>query len=254
MLMRHILSWIALAVALAGPAAADGCRFSEPRSAEIDTAGATRVRIEAGAGSLTVLGHGDLDGVKASGTACAPHKEDLEDVRLTADRSGDEIRIVARVDEHFGGSNRNAWLDLTVDVPAGLAVEVRDGSGEVEVSDVASLDIRDGSGEMKLRRIHGDARIEDGSGSMDVREVDGSVLVDEDGSGEIVIAQVGRDVEIGEDGSGSITITNVKGSVRIGSDGSGSIRAEEIAGDFQVRSDGSGGISVRAIGGRVDIP
>lgn len=250
--MRPILILPALCLLFANAALAD-CEYSEPHSFDIELDGATRARIEATAGFLHIRGQEGLDRVEVRGTACAERRSDLEALHLTVDRHGDEIRVVARIDE-LHSWHSGPWLDLTIAVPSHLALDVRDGSGEIEAYDIGSIDLEDGSGEIVLERIHGDVRIEDGSGALDVRDVDGRVLVARDGSGEIIIRGARRDVEIRSDGSGGIDISDVDGNVWIGSDGSGSIRADHVAGDFLVRNDGSGGISFAAIGGRVEVP
>jgi hypothetical protein len=251
--MRRLLILPALCLLFAVGARADDCEYSEPRDIDIELDGATRARIEATAGFLHIRGQKGLDRVEVRGTACAERRSDLEIVHLTVDRRGDEIRILAKIDDH-GSWHNGPWLDLTIAVPGDLALEVRDGSGEIEAFDIGSIDLEDGSGEVVLERVHGDVRIEDGSGALDVRDVDGMVLVANDGSGEITIRGARRDVEIRRDGSGGIDISDVDGNVWIGSDGSGSIRAAHVAGDFLVRNDGSGGISFAAIGGRVEVP
>jgi len=251
--MRRTLILPALCLLLATGARADDCEYSEPHDIDIPLDGAMHARIEATAGFLHIRGREGLERVEVRGTACAAHRSDLESLHLTVDRRGDGIRVIAKIDDH-GSWHNGPWLDLTIAVPSHLALEVRDGSGEIEAFDIGSIDLEDGSGEVVLERVHGDVRIEDGSGALDVREVEGMVLVARDGSGEITIRNARRDVEIRSDGSGGIDISDVEGSVWIGSDGSGSIRADHVAGDFLVRNDGSGGISFAAIGGRVEVP
>jgi hypothetical protein len=251
---RPLLLFLAAGLA-AGltPGAADDCRHTEARDFDVDAAGATQVRIEATAGSLHVRGREGLERVEVRGTVCAESASDLDRVELEAYRRGDEVRVVARIDQ--GNSwHSSPWIDLTIEVPEGIDLDVSDGSGSTEIFNVGSLEIEDGSGELALERIEGDLRIEDGSGAIDVRDVSGLVVVERDGSGEITIRGARRDVEIHRDGSGGIDISDVGGSVRIGTDGSGSIRAENVTGDLVVDHDGSGGISFERIGGRVDLP
>lgn len=245
-----------------------GCGHTAPREATLDAAGATRLVIDAGAGSLDVHGVSGAAEVRASGTACASRESILDQVRLVAERRGDALYLEARFPERFSG---NAALDFEVEVPAGLAVEIedgsgpitvrgvaslslRDGSGEIEVSDVrGAVTIEDGSGEIELLGIGGAVAIEDGSGAIDLRGIGGRITI-EDGSGEITIRDADGDVIVDEDGSGSIEVTGVGGSVLVREDGSGSIRVEDVRGDFTVERDGSGGISSADVGGRVSIP
>ena len=247
---------------------ADDCDRTAPREATLEAAGATRLVIDVGAGSLDVRGVAGATEVRAHGIACASRESILEDIRLVAERRGDTLYIETRFPELHTGT---ALLDLEIEAPDGLEVEIedgsgsttvrgvaslslRDGSGELEVSDVrGSVTIDDGSGEIELLGIGGDVSIEDGSGEIDLRGIGGRIVI-EDGSGEIDVRDADGDVIVDDDGSGSIDIAGVGGSVLIREDGSGSIRVEDVRGDFTVERDGSGGISSDNVDGRVSIP
>lgn len=266
-----------LALALALPLAgcidvfgdwAEECSVEEPRRASLDAAGATRLEIVAGAGSLSVVGAPAAASAEIRGTACAPDAERLAGIELRAERRGDTLYVETVFAEDVPGQRR---LSLEISAPAGLAVSIEDGSGAVEVRGFAAVAIddgsgpievrdiggdvaiEDGSGEITLAEIGGDATIEDGSGAIDVAGVRGSLRIDEDGSGGIDVRGVGRDVEIADDGSGGIEIEGVGGDVRIGEDGSGGIVARGVHGDFTLERDGSGDVDVDAEG-RVTLP
>ncbi|MGD8895794.1 MAG: DUF4097 family beta strand repeat-containing protein, partial [Acidobacteriota bacterium] len=195
-------------LALTAPTAAcayDTCQVQEPREETVDAAGATLVRVEAKAGSLRITGVAGLDEVQARGTACAENERTLEKVQLRADRSGDEIRVVVETPEGWG--DRGA-LHLELGVPEGLAVDVQDSSGEIEVDDVASLRLKDGSGEIDITGVQGDVSIEDGSGEINLVDVGGDVRI-RDSSGDIDIKDVRGTVTIEEDGSGGVEIVGV---------------------------------------------
>lgn len=243
----------------------DDCDHTAPREASLDASGATRVVIDAGAGSLEVRGVPGSE-VHARGTACASREALLDEIRLVADRRGDTLHLETRFPRNYHGTAR---LDLEVDIPAGLPVAIddgsgstkvrgvaaltlHDGSGSITVSDVAgAVDIEDGSGSIELLGVGGDVTIDDGSGSIDVRGAGGKVRID-DGSGEITVRDVDGDVSV-EDGSGSMEITGVGGSVVVEEDGSGDIRVEDVRGDFRVLDDGSGSVDYARIDGQVSI-
>lgn len=244
----------------------DDCTRTAPRAADLAAAGATRVSIDAGAGSLEVIGAPGATDLRARGTACADRESVLEEIQLVAERRGDALHLEARFPRNHRGS---ASLDIEVTIPAELAVRIDDGSGDLAVRGVASLSIEDGSGsitvadvagsvevddgsgDVELLGIGGDVTIDDGSGGIDVRGAGGRVRID-DGSGSISVRDVDGDV-IAEDGSGSILIVGVGGSVVIEEDGSGDIRVEDVRGDFWVKDDGSGSVDFDRIDGRVSI-
>lgn len=268
-------TWTALSIAGALLTAgcvswAEECRFTAPRDAAIDLDGARAVRVLAGAGSLRIDGRPGLTRVTATGTACASREGLLDDVELVARRAGGDVVIEARFPEARGWSAQMR-LDLVIEVPDSLPLEVDDSSGSVEIADVASLRLEDGSGsiwiegvagdvtlvdgsgEIDVSRVGGDLVIEDGSGEIEVAGVEGGVEI-EDGSGEIDVRDVGRDVVVEEDGSGGIRVSQVRGNFVVRDDGSGSIDASDVQGDFIVERDGSGSIRHDRIGGRVSVP
>lgn len=236
-----------------------GCDEKAQRQVVAPLAGATSIKVIGKAGSLDVRGVQGAGEVRASGVACASSKKLLEEMSLKASRKGSEIVIEAVMPESsdvgfwFFGVGQSYRLDFTVQVPAHLPIHVVDGSGSVEIENVASLKLRDGSGEIDISNVAGAVEIDDGSGEMTLLKIGGPIEIN-DGSGEIDINDVTRDVLITSDGSGSIDIRSVRGTVTIDSDGSGSIDVRDIGGDFIVRSDGSGGVFHASVGGKVRLP
>jgi DUF4097 and DUF4098 domain-containing protein YvlB len=222
------------------------CRLTAPRDGAVAVGDAERVRVVALAGSLRVEGRTALAEVVARGIACAASEERLEEVELRVERRGVEVVVEVRIPERSGLGSA-AGLDLVVELPDSLPLEVSDTSGEAEIRDVAALSLDDGSGEVWIERVAGEVSIVDGSGSLDVADVGGSVRI-EDGSGDLDVQRVGESLEI-EDGSGGIAVAEVRGDVVVLEDGSGEIEATGVGGDFVVRDDGSGGISAAEVTG-----
>ena len=232
---------------------ADDCDYTDPREAVIDAAGATLIAIDAAAGSLRVEGRDGLTEVRASGEACASRKSLLEDIRIETRRTGDTVRIIAEMPTSLRSGN--ARLDLVVEVPADIPLDVEDSSGEMKIRHVAALEINDSSGEIVVEDVTGDLRIrEDSSGEIEVIGVTGNVHIEEDSSGEIDIRKVGGSVIIDEDSSGEIDVADVEGDVIVHRDSSGSISVRNVGGDFTVDHDGSGDIRHQEVAGRVSIP
>ena len=233
---------------------ADEDEYTAPRSATIGTSGATSIRVEARAGTLRIEGREGITEARASGTARASSRSLLEDIKLVAEREGNEVVIRVEIPEMNGGRgwNRMAALDLLIEVPTTIALDVSDSSGDAEVRGVASLDIEDSSGNLHVEKIAGPVRIHDSSGDITVRDSPGEVVID-DSSGGIDVREVGT-LTIERDSSGEIEASRVTGAVIVRSDGSGGIDVDDVGGDFTVRKDGSGGISYSNVKGTVDIP
>jgi DUF4097 and DUF4098 domain-containing protein YvlB len=230
------------------------CKHEAARSATVDAAGARLLDLEAGSGSLKVIGKPGLKSVVIRGKACASSADLLNDIELDARRSGSNVVVSANVqdnDNHRGWRNNEyARLDIVVEVPQGMDADIDDGSGEVELTDLGAVTLHDGSGEITADRLTS-ARITDGSGEISLSDVGGRVDI-KDGSGEITLRNIDGAIDI-HDGSGEIKIRNAKNSVRI-SDSSGGIDVVDVGGDFIVDDDGSGGIEYDNVRGKIDIP
>jgi hypothetical protein len=236
--MRTQLTSLALVVAL--PIAAWAQDYDEPRNATVNAAGATSLKIDARAGLLRVTGRTDITEVRVRGTARASSRGLLADIKLEAVRNGNEVTVRAIMpddrDHRDRDWNEQALLDLVIEAPATLAMDIDDSSGDMTIESVAGKTrIHDSSGNIRVRDAGSDVWIDDSSGGIDVRGVKGSVDIDEDSSGEI-------------------EIYDVTGSVRVGRDSSGSIDVSRVGGDFVVEHDGSGSIDYDGVTGKVDIP
>ncbi|MEE8142628.1 MAG: hypothetical protein V3T77_05975, partial [Planctomycetota bacterium] len=229
-----------------------GDEVTAPRHVTLQAAGAHTVVIQAGAGYLHVKGLAEASDVQVEGTAVAPNHEILEEIHITAERVGDLITIKAEIPQHSGGWGSSPRLDLSVTIPVGARLQIKDGSGEIKVANVRSAEIHDGSGSIEIQNVRGDLSIHDGSGPLKAVDISGEVRI-QDGSGSIDVRRAGSVVVEG-DGSGSISITEIRGDVMVKADGSGSISVSDVGGNFTVLKDGSGGIDHRDVRGTVSIP
>ena len=229
--------------------------YTAPRNAVVDAAGAKVVRVHALAGELKIRGRDGLTKVDVHGTARASNEDYLRDITLTAERHGDVVDVRVDIPERtFVGIGRfYRALDLDIDVPAGVALEVEDSSGDLEIADVGALDLDDSSGDITLEHVGGTLRVEDSSGDMRIDGVKGDVSL-RDSSGGIDVARVVGSVTVTEDSSGEIEMHDISGTVHIERDSSGGISVHDIGGDFVVDRDGSGGIDYRGVKGTVQIP
>lgn len=209
---------------------------SSPRNADVDARGARTIQVIAGAGDLRIEGRTDISQVQVRGTARASSRGRLDDIKLIAERRGDVVYIKADIPENNGffSWNDNQALDLVIQVPQSIALDVEDGSGDSKFINVGPLKLVDGSGDIEIRGAKGNVSVEDGSGEMTIENVEGSVRV--------------------SDGSGGINASNVGGDFTVEEDGSGGIDVKHIAGNFTVEEKGSGSISSSDVKGKIDIP
>ncbi len=247
---------VALLVVSSGALAAEHCRYSAPRNAEIDAAGLQSLSVRIGPDELAIHGEPGLAKIVVRGTACASSEKWLKDVQVETARHGDQASVVANDGDHnvifnlFGGSY--AYLKLDVRVPQSLAVKLAQGSGDASARDLAALDASLGSGDLKVHGVAGPLRLSVGSGDAIIRDV-GSLDLSSLGSGDVTVAGVHGDAHAGSVGSGDLGLTGVKGSVTIGSIGSGDVKLATVGSNVKVNSVGSGDLKIRDVTGDVGV-
>ena len=237
----------------AAPLCAQG--YSAPRNATVPVSRAERVTVIGRAGSLRIEGRSGAREVTVRGTARASSRTALDAVRLIAEERRGTIYIEADIPEHHGWNDDDdeQSLDLVIELPRDLPLDVEDGSGDLEIRDVGPLELSDGSGEATIEHVGGNLRVKDGSGELHIVDVKGDVEVT-DGSGELEIRDVDGGVEIGQKGSGTLRITSVAKSVRVRAKGSGSVDVSHVGGDFIVDEIATGNVEYSDVKGRVDVP
>ncbi len=227
--------------------------YTEDRSASIAISGATSIRIVGLAGDLKIQGRKGLAQARATGKARASSRDLLGEIKLVAERVGNEVVVRADIPEHRGMNWRSEQsLDMVVEVPSGLPLRVEDGSGDTEIRGVEAVDVKDGSGDLLIEDAGG-VVVDDGSGDIEIRGVKGDVRVN-DGSGDITVTNVTGTLTVESDGSGDIEASGISGSVVVRSDGSGEIAVHDVGGDFDVGHKGSGDVSYERVKGKVSIP
>lgn len=269
--MRYEICIGALIASLAATSDANArCDFSAPRSADVDANGATRIVIDARSGDLVVRG-AQTTRVKVQAEACGSSQRVLDSVQLESKRDGSTVFITAIVpneESMFGGT----WLDMKIELPNNLAVEITDSSGDIDAAGIGAAKIEDSSGDIKAREvagsirvtdssgdvrlssIKGDAAVTDSSGDIQIEDVAGSVTVPVDSSGGITVRRAQGSVHVMTDSSGDIAVSNVGKDVIVDNDSSGDIRVSDVAGEFKVLRDSSGDVSHRNVVGAIHVP
>jgi hypothetical protein len=248
----RLLATLALLAAPLPALAWDACKYAAERNGSVDTTGAERVEIAARSGDLAVRVAPSAT-LSASGRACASRQSFLDETQLHVRRRGNVVEVAVQVPEEMSGIGIfYAYLDLTVQVPAGVPVVVTDSSGDVLIDGVRVVRITDSSGDVVARHIPGDVEIEDSSGDLRVEDVKGAVRVS-DSSGDMVIRRA-QGVHVVRDSSGSIDIGSITGNVTIDQDSSGDVLVAGVGGNVALLADGSGDVRVSGVKGTVQLP
>lgn len=203
------------------------CSYQEQIAFSVPSANIAKLDISAGAGSLDVTSSPSATDISVSASICASRKSGLEGMGVERLVQGDTQYLWTKINEQQGGffSSGYAFINLEVVVPAGMAVDIKDGSGALAVSGTGDLNVVDGSGETRIFAIAGNVKVKDGSGKLTIEDVQGSVDVD-DGSGAIDIVKVTGAVTV-RDGSGDINVRDVQLEVTILEDGSGDVNVDK---------------------------
>lgn len=141
---------------------------------------------------------------------------------------GGGLRNARRVTVAGSGSGTRAYADVRVLVPAGRAVSVHQGVGEVRVSNV-----------------NGRVAVDGGATRVSTEGTRGGLRVDV-GSGRVEVRNASSDVDV-ETGSGGITLENVRGASVRAETGSGGVRGSGIRAERVEVESGSGGVRLAGV-------
>lgn len=204
---------------------------------------------ETGAGSLEIIGVEGLTQIKLVADIYS-NKASTDDskVILTLEKKANKAKLKAGFEQE-SFNNYSPYIDLKLQVPAGLALDIDDGSGAILINKMtADIKVKDGSGELV---IHGgnNVSIDDGSGAIEVIQLNGNLAIT-DGSGAITVTDIKGNITI-DDGSGEIAVANVQNTVSI-TDGSGDINVINTKG-LSILAAGSGDVTFDKIDGPVSM-
>jgi hypothetical protein len=234
------------------------CAFQAERKLDIDAAGIDTLKLATGAGDLEVRGEAGLDRIEVRGKACASEEAALAGLGLEQNRSGASVSVSTRIPDHDNGislwGSNYAYIDVVVRMPATLALEARDSSGDIDFDGIGgNVQLTDSSGDIELDDLGGNATVADTSGDIELRGLAGTFTVSSDSSGDIRITRVKGDALVREDSSGDIDFDDVAGSASVGRDSSGDISFHGIGKDASVGADGSGDVRATDVRGNFTV-
>ena len=130
--------------------------FHQQKTLSIQANDLNRLTIEAGAGSLKVIGSDSETNVTVTGHIYTT-KESPNAYDFSLDRNGQHAELVARNHSSSGYWHGNSpRIDLIISLPDGMALDIEDGSGGITVRNTGGLVISDaGSGSLTFDDIKG---------------------------------------------------------------------------------------------------
>jgi hypothetical protein len=236
---------------------ASDCEFEAMIDQTLDLSGSEELSVLAAAGSLEITGTKGSDVATIKGRVCVSEEEWLEESGVKTSGGNRAEIIVNLPDTDDGGSwtgNNYAYLDLELEVPESIRMNVKDSSGEIKMEGVGAVTIQDSSGGIDIADATGPISIEDSSGGIELSRISGDVTIESDSSGDIYGKDIEGTVLVKRDSSGDIQFSDVGENFVVERDSSGDISATRVGGDFQVLRDGSGEIRASKVDGEVMIP
>jgi len=239
-------------------AIADDCDFKAERTLDLDPKGLSLLKLDTGAGDLIVEGVAGLAKIEVRGKACTSEEDVLAGIQFDQQRDGATLTIGTKIPDQ--GSNWSlfgshyAYMDVRVRMPSGLKLDLRDSSGDLEVSGLTNgLDLKDSSGDIVLHDLVGTVNVTDTSGDINVHGISGDFTVLSDSSGDINVDDVKGNAVVEEDSSGDVSLRRVTGDARVDRDSSGDIDFSDIGHDAVVGADGSGDIVANNVKGNFTV-
>jgi hypothetical protein len=237
---------LAAALALSTAAVADSTfdrTISVPSQPDLYVAtGSGNIRIHPGGdGQIHIVGHVHA-GWSAFGDVQSRIQRIVDHPPIT--QSGNSV--------HVGDSNEhelfnNISIDYEITAPASVALNLRSGSGDLEVDHLGRyLSAKSGSGSVRAHGLHGPAELETGSGDIELEDDGGGSVQARSGSGSIRIHGFDGSIQA-RTGSGDIEGDGRLTSESSISSGSGSVRLHlnpDVHFNLEA-STGSGDIRVR---------
>jgi DUF4097 and DUF4098 domain-containing protein YvlB len=180
-------------------------------------------RVAGGVTSIDLTGGGDGDVKVQSGPGSGVDIHRTIDYRgKTKPRPGQQVTNGVLT---FTKGCSNCSVSYLLTVPAATRLEIHNGSGSINVADVAAADVESGSGDVRVRNVPGQVRAYTGSGSVRVDTVGGQTDLHAS-SGDIVAAGVHGGTLRADTGSGSVNLNF--------SAAPSSVRAETGSGDLHI--------------------
>lgn len=236
---------------------ADYCKFEKNIDKTLDVSDSEVLTISAAAGDLEVIGIAGTGQAVIHGRVCASKESWLEQsdvTTTTGKRAAIDVDLPSSESGWLSMGKSYVWMDLTIEVPEDLALDVKDSSGDMLLKNIAAVQIKDSSGDIEVVNARGSVSVSDSSGDIEIDNADGDVTIESDSSGDIDANGINGSVLVKSDSSGDIKVSHVSDNVVVERDSSGDISADDVGGDFRVLKDGSGGISSSDVMGEVDIP
>lgn len=221
----------------------------ETKSLEVDLEKPVTLRVDDDAGDVSVVG-GDVEAVEVriikTGNAATEAKaeEHLKNIRYEIRQNGNVISLIYKLD---GPQTREVdTVDFIVTVPTETTVDIENGFGTIDVSDIrGSATISSSFGDVIVNNIDGALTLDNSSGEIRIASVDAGahdVKIEAD-FGRISLQKVnGRDVTV-KSSSGALDLSDIRAT--------GELSTTSDFGNITIENGSAASVTVDSNSGRV---
>jgi len=237
-------------------ASADNCKYEKKIEKTLDLDKSESLAITSAAGDLVVVGVAGAREAAIHGRVCASKEAwlDSTDIYTASGKRAEISADMPKPDDGWSFGNTYLLLDMRIEVPDDLPLDVTDSSGDMRLKNIAEVIVRDSSGDIEIEDARGQVTVSDSSGDIDITGAAGDVTIESDSSGDIAAVDIDGNFRVVSDSSGDIDANRVSDDFIVERDSSGDISARDIGGDFRVLRDGSGSIRSSGVKGALEIP
>jgi DUF4097 and DUF4098 domain-containing protein YvlB len=213
------------------------------------------LEVDLAGGDVRVKTSEDAPSLSATVTTWAGSREEadkaLARAKLEISKNGDGLRVTL-VDattekEITGGHARStAQADLEIRVPAGVRLEIKTESGDVEAEGpFAASKVHSSYGSVRIKSVEGELEATSDSGDVSVAGVRGKSFVAKSSYGKVEVVDCESAGIEARSSSGDVRLQDVRGErLRVGSD-YGDVRLLRVSGDIEAKLSSG---SVHAVG------
>lgn len=188
----------------------------------------TMLRVDNGAGRVVVQA-ADVDQVQVRRTAEWRLQEPTEEITV----DGGELVVTSRC----GDTNGWMWLftsckiDYDIQVPRGLAVDARSGTGRLKVTGTQGpVSVDSGAGRVEITGAQGRVTARSGAGRVSIADVTGTSVDAHSRAGAVMLSRIGAEVDVrARSDAGAVELRDVTSPV---------LSARSNAGAVTVRTTG----------------
>lgn len=221
----------------------------ETKTLKVDVEKPVTLKVDDDAGDVSVVG-GNVEAVEVrviktgNASSQARAEEHLENIRYEIRQNGNAITLIYKLD---GPQTREVdTVDFIVTVPTETTVDIENGFGVIDVSDVkGDVKIASDFGDVTVSNIEGALSLDNTSGEIEISNVDAgaeAVSIEAD-FGRITLEKVnGKDITVNSN-SGPLSLTDVRAT--------GDLSAGSGFGNITIENGSAASVTLDSNSGRV---